>query len=263
MSIFLDTGNLGEIQRFHRMGIIRGVTTNPTILLKDGVTGGMPGIEARLKEIAKLIAPLPVSVEVTTNDRERAVRQALTFAEWGENIVVKITIHGPEGEIENLEVIHELATKYKIRVNATAMMSAQQCFVAAMAGASYVSIFGGRVNNMGYNVCGELSRLRRVLDQAQLKAEIIVGSTREILNVIEWLEAGAHIVTVTPDLLKGMIVHPYSKETVQMFLRDGAETEEALKVQVPVLLANELEPLTRTLLDHRGSIRVSGPQDSK
>ena len=181
------------------------------------------------------MVPLPVSVEVTTNDRELAVRQALTFAGWGENIVVKITIHGPNGEIENLELIHELASKYNIRVNATAMMSAQQCFLAAMAGASYVSIFGGRVNNMGYNACGEIIRLRKVLDQGQLKAEIIVGSTREILNVIEWLEAGAHIVTVTPDILKGMIVHPYSKETVQMFLRDAEKAEEALRIQIPQL----------------------------
>ena len=81
---------------------------------------------------------------------------------------------------------------------------------------------------MGYNACGEISKLRKVLDAFGLKAKIIVGSTREVLNVIEWLEAGAHIVTVVPDLLKGMLVHPYSKETVQMFLRDGAQVEERL-----------------------------------
>jgi transaldolase len=109
------------------------------------------------------------------------------------------------------------------------MMSAQQCFLAAMAGATYVSIFGGRVNNMGYNACGEISKLRRVLDQFGLKSQIIVGSTREILNVIEWLEAGAHIVTVLPDLLKGMIVHPYSKETVQQFLGDAARAEAIIR----------------------------------
>ena len=235
MAIFLDTGNLAEVERYHRMGIIRGVTTNPTILLKDGVTGGMPGIEERSKQIANLIAPLPFSVEVTTNDPDEAIRQAQIFASWGENIVVKITIHGPNGELDNLEVVHELETKYNIRVNVTAMMSAQQCFLAAMAGGTYVSIFGGRVNNMGYNVCSELGKLRKLLDQFELKSKIIVGSTREVLNVIEWLEAGAHIVTVIPDLLKGMIVHPYSKETIQMFLRDAAKAEEALRIQLPVL----------------------------
>jgi transaldolase len=229
MPIFLDTGNLAEIERFHRMGIIRGVTTNPTILLKDGVTGGLRGIEARSKEIAKLIAPLPLSVEVITTNRTEVIRQAQTFASWADNIVVKVTIHGPEGELENLEIVHELEAQHNIRVNVTAMMSAQQCFLAAMAGATYVSIFGGRVNNMGYNACGEISKLRRVLDQFGLKSQIIVGSTREILNVIEWLEAGAHIVTVLPDLLKGMIVHPYSKETVQQFLGDAARAEAIIR----------------------------------
>jgi transaldolase len=228
MPIFLDTGSLTEIERYHRMGILGGVTTNPTILLKEGVTGGMQAIEARSKEIARLIAPLPLSVEVISNNREQVMHQALTFAGWAENINVKVTIHGPEGELENLEIIHELETKHDIRVNVTAMMSAQQCYLAAVAGATYVSIFGGRVNNMGYNVCGEIAKLRRVLDLFGLKSQIIVGSTREVLNIIEWLEAGAHIVTVTPDLLKGMIVHPYSKETVQMFLRDGAKIEAML-----------------------------------
>jgi transaldolase len=229
MPIFLDTADLKEIKRFHRMGIIRGVTTNPTILLKDGVTGGMAGIEAHTKEIASLIAPLPLSVEVTTNDPHRALEQARAFAGWADNIVVKVTIHGPEGELENVEVVHDLETNHNIRVNVTAMMSAQQCFLAALAGASYVSIFGGRVNNLGYNACGEISKLRKLLDQFNLKSKIIVGSTREVLNIIEWLEAGAHIVTALPNLLELMLVHPYTKETVQMFLRDAAKAEALLK----------------------------------
>jgi transaldolase len=234
MAIFLDTGNLYDIERFHRMGILRGVTTNPTILLKDGVTGGMPGLELRAKEIARVIAPLPLSVEVTSQERAEVIRQARTFAGWSENIIVKITIHGPEGELENLEIIHELEAQHNVRVNVTALMSAQQGLIAALAGATYVSIFGGRVNNMGYNVCDEISTLRGVLDQIGLKSQIIVGSTREALNVIEWLKAGAHIVTVVPQLLHTMIVHPYTKETVQMFLRDAAQAEEVLKIQLPI-----------------------------
>ena len=229
MSIFLDTGNLAEIERFHRMGIIRGVTTNPTILLKEGVTGGMKGVEARSKEIARLIAPLPLSVEVTKTEREDVIAQALTLTGWADNINVKVTIHGPDGELENLEIIHELETKHDVRVNVTAMMSAQQCLLAAMAGATYVSIFCGRVNNMGYNAIGELGKLRSVLDEFGLKSQIIAASTREILNVIEWLDAGAHIVTVLPKFLEGMIVHPYSKETVQMFLGDAAKAEKMLE----------------------------------
>jgi len=229
MAIFLDTADLKQIKRYHRMGIIRGVTTNPTILLKQGVTGGLAGIEAHSREIASLIAPLPLSVEVISNDPGEMLEQASAFASWAENIVVKVTIHGPEGETENLEVIHELETAQNIRVNVTAMMSAQQSFLAALAGASYVSIFGGRVNNMGYNACGEIARLRKLLERFDLKSKIIAGSTREVLNVIEWLEAGAHIVTALPALIEGMLVHPYSKETVQMFLSDGAKAETMIK----------------------------------
>jgi transaldolase len=229
MSIFLDSGDVREIEKYMKMGIIRGVTTNPTILLKDGVKGGMAEIKRREVEIAKIIHPYPLSVEVTTNEKEEMIKQAREFSKWANNINVKITIHGPNGELDNLEVVHKLEKDLNLRVNVTAMMSAQQCFLAAMAGATYVSLFAGRVNNMGYNACLEIKKLRKVLDDFSLKSKIIIGSTREVLNVIEWLEAGAHIVTVIPKFLEGMIVHPYSKETVQQFLRDAKKTEEMLK----------------------------------
>jgi len=226
MAIFLDTGDIKEISRFMKMGIIRGVTTNPTILLKDGLQGNMDVLKDRLIEIARVIDPYPLSIEVTTNDREGMLSQAQEFSRWAENINVKITIHGPDGELDNLEVIHLLETKHDIRVNVTAMMSAQQCFLAALAGATYVSIFGGRVNNMGYNCVEEITKLRTLLDDNDLPSKIIVGSTREVLNVVEWLEAGAHIVTATPKLVEGMIIHPYTKETVRMFLDDAEKASK-------------------------------------
>jgi len=229
MAIFLDSGDVREVKKYLRMGIIQGVTTNPTILLRDGVKGGITEIKKREVEIAKIIHPYPLSVEVTTNEKEKMIEQAREFSQWAENINVKITIHGPNGELDNLEAVHLLETKYEVRVNVTAMMSAQQCLLAAMAGATYVSLFGGRVNNMGYNTCIEIKKLRKVLDDFSLKAKIIIGSTREVLNIIEWLESGAHIVTVAPKFLEGMIVHPYSKETVQQFLRDAKKAEELLK----------------------------------
>jgi len=222
MAIFLDTGNLDEIERFLRMGVVRGVTTNPTILLRDGVEGGMRGIEERARAIAKLIAPRPLSMEVTTADPAKIREQAVAMASWADNIVVKVTIHGPDGELEPLEIVHELESRHGVRVNVTAMMSAQQVFLAALAGATYVSIFAGRVNNMGYDAREEVRKARTLIDRFHLKAQIIAGSTREVLNVVEWLDAGAHIVTVLPALLQGMLVHPSSKETVQQFLRDAA-----------------------------------------
>jgi len=224
--IFLDTGCLEELRKYHELGVIRGVTTNPTILSREGVTGGWPGIERRCKEIARLVEPLPVSVEVTSNDPQQMLEQAITFSEWAGNINVKIPIHGPDGATENLKLVHELETRHDIRINVTAMMSAQQGLLAAMAGATYVSLFAGRVNNMGYDSRQELRRLRNLLDAFDSPAKIIAGSTRETLNIVEWFEAGADIVTAVPHLLETMLVHPYSKETVRQFLEDGARLHQ-------------------------------------
>lgn len=223
MPIFIDTGRIDEIKKYHGMGIIRGVTTNPTILMKDGLNGGIEALKKRAIDIAAFIDPLPLSVEVTNNDPKEMITQAVEFSKWAKNINVKITIHGPDGELDNLKIIHELETRYNVRVNVTAMMSAQQCFLAALSGATYVSLFGGRVNDMGYNCISEIEKARKLIDDFKLKSKIIIGSTREALNVMEWLEAGAHIVTVTPELISKMIVHPYSKETVRMFLNDAAK----------------------------------------
>ncbi len=125
-----------------------------------------------------------------------------------------------------MEAAHELETRHNVRINVTVMMSAQQCLLAAMSGATYVSLFGGRVNNMGYSSSDEIAKLRKIFDQLDIKAEIIIGSIREVLNVIEWLHAGAHIVTVTPNFIEGMLIHPYSKETVKMFLDDAKKAED-------------------------------------
>lgn len=225
MAIFLDSSKMQDLKKYHAMGIVRGVTTNPTILLKEGVQGGMAGVKARIVEIAKFIEPFPVSCEVTTNDPKEMIEQAKDIASWAKNVNVKITIHGPNGELDNLSVVHELEKRHNIRVNVTAMMSAQQCFLAAMAGATYVSILAGRVNNMGYDAVVEIQQLRSLLDRFGLKSQIIAASTREVINIMQWLNAGAHIVTVVPAFIDGMIVHPYSKETVKMFLDDAAKAK--------------------------------------
>ncbi len=224
--IFLDSGDVSEIKKFQAMGIIRGVTTNPSILVKQGIKGGLPGVHVHCIQIAKLIDPLPLSVEVTNNDPDGMKSQALEFSKWAANINLKIPIHGPNGELENLKLVHELESFHKVRVNVTAMMNVQQCFLAAMAGATYVSLFGGRINDMGYDSCKEISRLRHLLDEFKLPAQIIVGSCREALNIMEWFEAGAHIVTAPPKFLETLIIHPHSKETVSQFVKDGARLED-------------------------------------
>ena len=147
-------------------------------------------------------------------------KEAIEFSSLAKNIVIKITIHGPYGMPDNLSLISELENE-NIKVNVTAMMSVQQCFMAAAAGASFVSLFCGRLNNMGYDSRNEIKKLRHLIDEHKYKANIIACSLREPSNVIEWLSSGAHIVTVPPSYLDKMIVHPYSKETIQMFLSDA------------------------------------------
>ena len=221
--IFLDSSVVGEIKKYLDMGIINGVTTNPSIMLKDGVTGGLNGIKERSTEIASLVYPRPVSIEVLSNDASEMLEQAHEFSTWASNINVKITIHGPNGELDNLKIVHELESKYSTRVNVTAMMSVQQCFLAAQAGASYVSLFCGRISNMGYDSSSEIKKLKTLLTKHDLKAKIIACSVREAINVTDWLGSGADIVTVPPSFIDTMIVHPYSKETVQMFLDDAVK----------------------------------------
>jgi transaldolase len=222
MPIFLDSADLDNVTRFTRLGIIRGVTTNPSILRREGVPGGLAALERRVREIASLIAPHPVAVEVLSNEPEEIPEQARQFAKWAENIVVKIPIHGPSGELHNLELVRYLETQEGIAVNVTAIASAQQCLLAGLAGASYVSLLGGRVNDMGADASSEIAQVRQVFDRLKLQTKLVVGSCREVRNVMDWLHAGADVVTVPAALLEGMLFHRASSEIVAAFLRDAA-----------------------------------------
>lgn len=219
MSIFLDTSDIKDIKKYNSMGVIRGVTTNPSIILKNGI-GEFNSLKEWGVYVADLIKPFPLSIEVTTNDMQKILAQADEYSSWADNINVKVTIHDEDGK-ENLSIIKILETVKNIRVNVTAMMSAQQCFLASLAGASYVSLFGGRVNNMGYNVNDEIVKLRSLINAAGTESKIIIGSVRESINITEWIESGADIVTVPPSFIDSMLVHPYSKETVKQFMDDS------------------------------------------
>ena len=187
MTLFLDTADLDLIKKYYNYGSIRGVTTNPSIILQNSTED--IDLNKNLKEIADYIKPYNLSLEVTSNDYSQMIEEAKYYSSFGENISVKITIHGPEEEDFNLEIINILENKENIRVNVTAMMNAQQCLLAAYAGATYVSLFGGRVNDIGGNSIEEIKKLRNVLDINNLKAKIIVGSVRETSNIFDWLNA--------------------------------------------------------------------------
>ena len=198
--IFIDSSILSEIEKYYKKGFIRGVTTNPSIMVKDGLDKGLENIKKTSIKIANLVNPYPLSIEVLSEDYGLAKAQVKECFSWPLNIVIKLTIHGPNGKPDNLSLIKELSEK-DISINATAMMSIQQCFLAAAAGASYVSLFCGRVNNMGYDSRLELEKLRNLIDKFNYKSKIIACSLREASNVMDCLAIGAHIVNIPLSLI--------------------------------------------------------------
>ncbi|OFW62293.1 MAG: hypothetical protein A2Y74_04355 [Actinobacteria bacterium RBG_13_63_9] len=217
MEIFLDTADLDEIERWLDCGVLDGVTTNPSIMLKDGGYD----LQRRALEVARLVAPRPVSVEVTSNDLDEMVRQARIYAEWAPNIVVKIPVINEFGQ-PCLGVVRRLERE-RIRVNMTACLSYGQALLGAKAGATYVSIFGGRVSDEGGDAPGLVRSVRDWLDLWGSPSKIIVGSIRSTIDVQNAAQAGAHVITVPPPILDKFIDHRYSRDTVRGFNEDAVK----------------------------------------
>jgi len=229
MQIFLDSANFREIEYWLRQGVIDGVTTNPSILLKDGVYD----IEEGTRRLCALLGNRPVSVEVTSNDLAEMLEQARLFARWAPNVVVKIPVVN-EGGRSCLGVIHTLSQE-GIPINTTAILSFNQAVLAAKAGAAYVSIFAGRVSDEGHDPATIIRQVRQWLDQWGYPAKVLVGSIRAVMDVQTAAVAGAHIVTIPPQFLPKMVDHKYSRETVRQFNEDA---EKALTQMATVKVAH-------------------------
>ncbi len=229
MQIFLDTADSKQIETWFMQGVIDGVTTNPSIMFKDGVSD----IEEGARKLSALLGDRPLSVEVTTNDREAMLKQAREFATWARNIVVKIPIVNQYGE-SCLGVMHRLSRE-GIAINATAILSFNQAILAAKAGATYVSIFAGRAADEGNDPAVVIRNVRQWLDDWALSARIIVGSIRTVMDIQNAALAGAHIITIPPQFLPKMVDHRYTRETVRQFVQDAEKTLEQMsraRVQV-------------------------------
>ena len=227
MEIFIDSASISEIEKWLEMGVIDGVTTNPSIMLKDGVYDS----EAGAKEIAALVHPRPVSVEVTTNDLDEMLAQAQGFASWAPNIVIKIPQITQDG-IPCYGVIRRLESD-GIKVNATVAMSLGQVILAAKAGATYISIFAGRVTDEGGNASEVISNSVNWLERWEYRSRIIVGSIRSVGDVLSAALAGAHIITIPPQFLGKMVDHKYTRDTVKQFVNDAQKALEMMeKVRV-------------------------------
>ncbi len=215
MQIFVDSANYREIEHWLRQGVIDGVTTNPSIMLKDGVYD----IEEGARRLCALLGSRPVSIEVTSNDPAEMLEQGRAFAHWAPNVVVKIPVVNEFGD-SCLGVIHQLASE-GIRVNTTAILSFNQAILATKAGATYVSIFAGRVADEGNDPATIVRAMRRWLDEWGYAAKVLVGSIRAVMDVQNAAMAGAHIITIAPQFLPKMVDHKYSRETVRQFNQDA------------------------------------------
>ncbi len=222
MKIFIDSANTKEIEKWMNYGVADGVTTNPSIMFKEGVYN----IEEGVRKIAKLIDPLPLSAEVTTNDLGEMVEQGKWLASLAHNVVVKIPVENESG-LPCLGVIRQL-TKSGIKVNATAILSFGQIMMAAKAGAAYVSLFAGRIADEGGGPSEAIANSAEWLEHWDYKSELIVGSIRSVGDVINAALAGANIITVPPQYLAKMADHKYSRDTVKDFIADAKKTMEMI-----------------------------------
>lgn len=219
MDIFIDSADLNEIGRWLAYGVVDGVTTNPSIMLKNGAYD----MEQRAKEIAEMVFPRPVSVEVTTNDPDEMIEQGRALAAWAPNIMVKIPVVNEYGD-PTLGVVTALERE-DIKVNLTACLSFGQVVLGAKAGATCISIFAGRVADEGHDSSWLIRQSVHWLKEWSYRSRIIVGSIREVMNVQEAALAGAHIITVPPQFMGKLIDHHYSRATVHGF---NADAEAAL-----------------------------------
>jgi transaldolase len=208
VALFLDSSEPQEIKELFSWGVVSGVTTNPLILAREA---GDVDLQERIREVCE-VSSGPVSVELTAETEKEMLDEALRYYAWSSD---RITIKVPFSET-GLKVLHQLVGR-GVATNVTCMMSFNQMYLAALAGASYISIFSGRVRDMGYDVRPIIRETRTILDREALASQIIVGSVRHLMDVNEALQDGAHIVTVPPTILRNMLHHPRTESTIREF----------------------------------------------
>jgi len=208
MKIFIDTANINEIKEAHSWGILDGVTTNPSLIAKEG-----RNFQEVIKEIVDIVDG-PISAEVISLEAEGMVKEGEELAKIHKNIVVKVPMTK-----EGLKATKIFAEK-GIKTNVTLVFSANQALLAAKAGASYVSPFLGRVDDIGTEGMGLIHEIVQIFDNYGYDTEIIAASIRHPLHVTEAALAGSHISTIPFKILKMMTDHPLTDLGIEKFLSD-------------------------------------------
>ncbi len=208
MKIFIDTANLDQIEEVNSWGILDGVTTNPTLVAKEGCE-----FEKRVKDICEIVDG-PISAEAVSMDSEGMVKEARQLSKMHKNIIVKIPMTA-----EGLKAV-KILSKEGVRTNVTLVFSANQALLAAKAGATYVSPFVGRLDDISHNGMDLVRDIVTIFKNYGFKTQVIAASMRHPVHVTEAALAGAHVATVPYDVLKKMLRHNLTDEGIQKFLKD-------------------------------------------
>lgn len=208
MKIFIDSANIEEINTANEWGVVDGVTTNPTLVAKEG-----KDFKALINDILGIVDG-PISVEVISTDSEGMIKEALEMSDWSENIVVKIPMI-PEG-LKAVKILNE----NNVKTNVTLVFSVNQALLAAKAGATYVSPFIGRLDDIGHEGMQIIHELVQIYNLYDFKTEIIVASIRHPLHVIESAKTGAHVATIPFGVIEKMFKHPLTDIGLEKFLKD-------------------------------------------
>ncbi|MEG0502203.1 MAG: fructose-6-phosphate aldolase [Cellulosilyticaceae bacterium] len=216
MKLFIDTANTDDIRMANDLGVICGVTTNPSLIAKEGLV-----FKEVIKEITTIVDG-PISAEVISLEAQTMVEEALELVKIHENIVIKL----PMCE-EGLKATKILTAK-GIKTNITLIFSAQQALLAARAGATYVSPFLGRLDDIGSDGLILIQDIVSIFDKHYLPTEIIAASVRNPIHVLAAAKAGAHIATIPYSVIKQMINHPLTTAGIEKFMADWAGFEGSL-----------------------------------
>ena len=223
IKIFADGADINEMKKAYKSGLIKGFTTNPTLLNKAGITD----YTAFAKSVLKEITDMPISFEVFSDDFKEMRREAEIIASWGKNVIVKIPITNTKGE-SSVPLIKELSDE-GVALNITAIMTLAQVEDVSKALnpkiVNIISVFAGRIADTGRDPLPIMKKAKKILSNNK-NAELLWASPRELLNIFQADEMGCHIITVVPEILKkmslaGKDLNEYSLETVKMFYNDA------------------------------------------
>lgn len=215
MKFFIDTANLAQIQEAHDLGILDGVTTNPSLMAKEGITG-TKNILNHYKKICEIVDG-DVSAEVISTNFKDMVDEGKKLAKIHPNIVVKVPMIK-----EGIKAI-KYFTDHNIKTNCTLVFSSGQAILAAKAGATYLSPFVGRLDDISFDGIDLIHQIRHIYDNYNFKTQILAASIRNSLHIVRCAEVGADVVTCPLSSINGLFNHPLTDKGLAQFLEDHAK----------------------------------------